>query len=152
MWYWTWFVFFLYRVGLLWCTCIYKLKVYQQWNRKWITFTVFRDWHGYRHTTCTCRELQSYDFLGYEVMLVSLRNLAIVISLGSLAATRWQQSRALCGAAPCPVRAFCRTLLQDSSAPFWPSLEIQTREDFLHISAGYQDWSQKFCGQHNPWC
>lgn len=42
-------------------------------------------------------------------------------------------------------------ILQDSSAPFWPSLEIQTW-DFLHFLAGYQDWSYKFCGQHSPWC
>lgn len=42
------------------------------------------DWCDYRHTTCTCRELQSYDFLGCEVMLVSLLHLVFVISVGSL--------------------------------------------------------------------
>lgn len=67
-----------------------------------------------RHTTCTCRELQSYNFLGYEVMSVSLLNPAAVMPVGSLAATCWQQSWALCRTTLCPVCVFCRTLLLPS--------------------------------------
>lgn len=65
--------------------------------------------------------------------LVSLLNFAVVISVGSLAATLWQQNWALCKTSLCPMRAFCRTPLQDSSAPFWSNLEIQTRDFLQHL-------------------
>lgn len=47
-------MFLLHSIELFWCT--YKLEVYQQWEKKGTVFTVSMDWHGYRHTTCTCNE------------------------------------------------------------------------------------------------
>lgn len=83
----------------------------------------------------------SYSFPGYKMMLVRFLNLAVVLSVGSLAATHLQQSQALRRTTLSTVLALLGALLQVSPAPFWSSLEIQTREDFFHISVWYQDYS-----------
>lgn len=85
-------------------------------------------------------------------MLVRFLNLAIVIAVGSLAVTHLLQSLALCRTTLSAVHALLGALLQVSPAPFWWTLEIQTREEFLHISVWYQGCSQKPYGQHSPWC
>lgn len=83
----------------------------------------------------------SYNFPGYKMTLVRFLNLAVVLSVGSLAATHLQQSQALRRTTLSTVLALLGALLQVSPAPFWWSLEIQTREDFFHISVWYQDYS-----------
>lgn len=126
-------MFLLHRIEFFWCTRIYKL--YQQWERKGTTGTVFSALAWLQAYERHERKLQSCNFPGYKMMLARFLNLAVVISIGSLAVTHLQQSQALCRTTLSTVHALLWALLQVSPAPFWWSLEIQTRVDFSpHLS------------------